>query len=168
MIPADRYRAVTHPVLSRALSLSLITGILLTDALFKFVVHRWLPGDGADLFPGVTLRVFENTRGPFGLLPLWLVVAISALTLLGLGSQWTRLYQATNTRLLRLSLSVLVGGGIANLTERLIFGRTTDILWLGNRTALNVADVAILGGVVGFLIISWRALFFRSEHGAPD
>ncbi|MDP3685733.1 MAG: signal peptidase II [bacterium] len=155
-------------MLSRAPSLLLIAGVLLTDALFKFVVRRWLSGESVGLFPGVTLRVFENTRGPFGLLPLWLAVAISVLTLLGLGSQWTRLYQATDTRLLRLSLSFLVGGGIANLSERLIFGRTTDILWLGNVTAFNAADVAILGGGLGLLMLSWRALSFRSQYRARD
>jgi len=141
-------------------SIALIGGVVLADSLFKFFVHRWLPADGVPLLPGMTLRVFENIRGPFGLLPLWLTVAVSAVVLLVAGSRWLRTPPRKEARLLRRSLSLLVGGGIANIGERLFFGRTTDVVWIGNVTALNVADIAILGGVLGLLAFSWRARSF--------
>ena len=137
-----------------------IIGILLADTLCKFFAHRWLPADGVPLIPGITLRVFENIRGPFGLLPLWLTMVMSAMVLLAAGSRWTRMHHPNEARLLRRSLSLLVGGGIANVGERLVFGRTTDVVWIGHVTALNVADVAILSGVLGLLTLSWRARSF--------
>lgn len=156
--------AATPNVPRRPLSGGLIVGVILGDSLFKFFVHRWLPATGIPLFPGVTVRLFENTRGPFGLLPLWLTVVVSVIVLLGLGYWWKNTAQPNEERMLRRSLSLLTGGGMANLGERFLFGRTTDVLWIGEFTALNVADLAIIGALLGILVASWRELSTRLAY----
>ena len=58
-----------------------------------------------------------------------------------------------------LALSFILGGGIANLADRLFFGCVRDFINFGFRSSFNLADVAISVGV-GVLIFS---LLFEKE-----
>ena len=56
-----------------------------------------------------------------------------------------------------LSLSILLGGAIANLSDRIRLGYVRDWILLFNRSAINVADIAIAAGGLWFLwIVSKR------------
>lgn len=98
------------------------------------------------LAPGVVLRVFENDRGPFGVGSLWLALVASLVVLLIFVRGSSRL-TTHDPRPQRTALALVLGGGLANLGERMLFGHTTDVLWVASLTALNVADLAILGGL---------------------
>lgn len=127
----------------RAVGWATAGAALFADTLTKILGRHALPAEGYVLFPGIILRVFDNTRGPFGLGPLWLtIVASVAILIIMFRGRWRAMPQAP------FPLALVVGGGFSNLVERLLFGRTTDLLVLGNVTALNVADAAILGGLV--------------------
>ncbi len=102
------------------------------------------------LLPGLVLHVTENLRGPFGLGPLWLAVAASLVVLFVVVRRpFSFLNFPFSIR--SAAFALLVGGGLANLGERLLFGRTTDLLVVANRTALNVADLVILIGLLWLL-----------------
>lgn len=132
------------------ISVFVVAGVVVVDALAKIVARTFLDTKSVQLASGVVLRVFENFRGPFSLGPLWLTLAASIIVLV----LFLRCFpnpkpQALNSKPPALwPLALLIGGGLSNLGERLIFGRTTDLLILWNLTALNFADVAILLGLV--------------------
>lgn len=97
------------------------------------------------LLPGISLRVVENSSGPFGLGPVWASLLAGAAVLGAL--------VLFRSRIPPLALGFILGGGIANLAERILTGKTTDILILADITALNIADAAIL---LGLALLLWR------------
>lgn len=70
------------------------------------------------------------------------------------------LFSRRMTRLQLLLLMLVVGGGAGNLIDRLVLdGKVTDFLNMGIgslRTGIfNIADVAIMFGAIGLLIVQW-------------
>lgn len=118
---------------------------LFADTLTKILGRLALPAEGVALFPGVILRVFDNLRGPFGLGSLPLTIVASTVVLVAVIRQFR--VPGSRSSVPAASVGLLLGGGVSNLVERLLFGRTTDLLIIGDVTALNVADAAILGGL---------------------
>lgn len=120
--------------------------VVALDVAVKVIARALLPPDGVMAFPSLALRVVDNARGPFGLGPLWITILASVvvLVLLVRHSQCFTLHAP----LRQAALGLVAGGGLANLGERVFFGHTTDLLVLGQRTALNLADLAILAGIV--------------------
>lgn len=133
------------------LSSSLAGAVILLDGAAKVASRALLPTDGFRVLPGLILKTTENTRGPFGLGPLWFAV-LASLCVLGF-ARWemVRLGSPDGSRF-RLGLGLFLGGGLANLGERVVFGRTTDLLVIGATTALNLADLAIMAGLLSLLI----------------
>lgn len=124
--------------------------VLGADVGVKVLGRRVLSPDGFSLLPGVDVWVISNPAGPFGQGPVWFAAIVGAVVLVLLLRQ-RRDGQGD------LPLSLVVGGGVANLGERVLFGRTTDLVVLGNITALNLADVAILVGLVWLFVSALSA-----------
>ncbi len=142
------------------LSLSLAGAVILLDGATKVVSRALLPTDGFRVLPGLILRATENTRGPFGLGPLWFAV-LASLCVLGFVLWWIGRPGAPDGSRSRLGLGLFLGGGLANLGERILLGHTTDVLVLGRTTAVNLADGAILCGLA-LLLLSSRP--FEKKH----
>jgi len=138
------------------------TGVVFLDAVTKTLGWALLPPTGRALLRGVDLRIFVNTHGPFGIGPWWLALIASVAVLAVLVSHGTRERRSPFFSLLPspVPLGLLLGGGLANLLERIIFGRTTDLLILGGLTAVNVADLAVGAGLTLL-----AASFFRTPRG---
>ena len=64
--------------------------------------------------------------------------------------------QAKPSPPLRLSLGLQLGGAVGNLADRLILGRVTDFIDVGPWPVFNLADSAI---VIGILIIAYHLMF---------
>jgi signal peptidase II len=98
-----------------------------------------------------------QTEGPLGqaLLLAFKVAAVIALTI------WLA---RTRDRLSALSLGLIIGGAIGNAIDRLAYGWVFDFVYFHVRTAswqfnwyvFNLADVAIVVGVIGLLYESLR------------
>ena len=128
-------------------SLALLAGgVVVVDLLAKILARVTLGTKSVQLAHGVILRVFENYRGSFGLGPLWFTV-IASIVVLALLFFFIKHPVLSSRKHTMLAVALLIGGGVANLGERLLFGRTTDLLVFWNLTALNLADVAILLGL---------------------
>jgi signal peptidase II len=105
---------------------------------------------------GISYGLFQQD-GQWGQWPL-LTITIVALILLGI---W--LVRA-ETRLTTLSLGLIIGGAIGNFIDRLAYGAVADFVLLHLTTAtfrfnwyvFNVADVAIVAGVIGILYETLR------------
>lgn len=122
----------------------LVGVVVALDGLLKISARAFLGDAGVRVAPGVVLRVVENPRGPFGVGPLWFMFLSAVVVLV--------LFLSYRTVLSPVSFSLLVGGGAANAAERVLTGRTTDILVLGEVTAINLADLAVLTGLLLVLL----------------
>ena len=120
--------------------------VFATDALSVAMATSVLGEESVELLPGMTLRVVRNDRGPFSLGPLWLAVLAGGLAL------WLLFrYRFARPALAwreRIAFELLLGGGLANLGERILLGHVTDVIVLGRVTAVNLADIAILFGII--------------------
>ena len=85
----------------------------------------------------------------------WILIGIMILAVIALTIWLTR----TRTRLTALALGLIIGGALGNAVDRLVFGAVADFVLLYVATAdwrldwyvFNLADAAIVAGVVGLL-----------------
>lgn len=101
---------------------------------------------------GVSYGLFQQDSG-FG---RWLLVAVSAAAAIGLTVWMWR----TTSRLLAVALGLVAGGAIGNAIDRAVYGAVFDFVHLHWGTwswyVFNVADAAIVAGVVGLILDSLR------------
>ena len=101
---------------------------------------------------GVSYGLFQQDGG-FG---RWLLVAVSLAAAIGL-SVWMH---RAGSRLLGVALGLIVGGALGNAIDRAAYGAVFDFVHLHAGTwswyVFNVADAAIVAGVVGLILDSLR------------
>lgn len=106
---------------------------------------------------GISYGLFQ-TQGPLG---QWILLAFKAVAVLLL---WFWLARAKD-RLTALSLGLIIGGAIGNAIDRMAYGWVADFVffhisapnWQFNWYVFNLADVAIVAGVIGLLYESLTA-----------
>jgi len=102
---------------------------------------------------GVSYSLF-NQESPEG---QYLLVAFAVLASAGL---WFWLNWSKGSRLMAVSLGLIIGGAIGNAIDRLRIGGVADFISLHafgfHWYVFNVADVAIVAGVIGLLYESFR------------
>jgi signal peptidase II len=86
----------------------------------------------------------------------WLLAGFAVLTSLGL---WVWLARAGTGRLMAWSLGLIIGGALGNALDRLLIGGVADFFSLHAFGfywyVFNIADVAIVAGVIGLLYDSF-------------
>jgi signal peptidase II len=100
---------------------------------------------------GISYGLFQ-THGPVG---QWVLLGFKAVAVLLL---WLWLARSKD-RLTALSLGLIIGGAVGNAIDRLAYGWVADFVlfhvssgtWRFNWYVFNLADVAIVAGVVGLL-----------------
>ena len=134
--------------------------ILLDQASKQLVENSLLVFESVSLLPFLNLTLVYNEGAAFSFLSdqggwqRWLFVLLAgAVTLVLLF--WLR--RLRNTELwLAVALSLIIGGAVGNLLDRLLFGHVIDFIDIYYRQwhwpAFNVADSAISVGVVLILI----------------
>jgi signal peptidase II len=113
---------------------------------------------------GISYGLFQQD-GPLG---QWVLLALKGLAVALL---WIWLARA-GTRLAALSLGLIIGGAIGNAIDRLAYGWVADFVlfylstatWRFNWYVFNLADVAIVAGVMGLL---YESLFGEHAVKAP-
>lgn len=97
-----------------------------------------------------------NTGGVFGLfanqaflITLTAIVGVAAILV------YSR-YPQANRVLVRVALGLLLGGAVGNLIDRICFGKVVDFIDVGAWPVFNVADSAV---VVGVILIIYYFLF---------
>ena len=124
------------------------------------------------LAPFLDLRVVWNQGISYGLfqqstdLGRWVLVAVSLAAALAL-SIWIR---RSDGKLLAGSLGLIVGGALGNAIDRVAYGAVFDFIHfhVGSFSwyVFNVADAAIVAGVVGLLYDSFVLEKRRSRRNA--
>jgi signal peptidase II len=113
---------------------------------------------------GISYGLFQ-TQGPVG---QWVLLGFKALAVLLL---WLWLARSQD-RLTALSLGLIIGGAVGNAIDRLAYGWVADFVffhvtaatWQFNWFVFNLADVAIVAGVIGLL---YESLAGGSAQKAP-
>lgn len=122
-----------------------------SDAIFKHLALRFLPSEqSAVLKPIITLAVHRNPGIAFDIpLPLVIVLPITLGLIAGLG--YLALKRWHTQRIQAILAFTAIIGAIGNGFDRFINGFTTDYLILFKTSAINLSDVLILIGVLGFV-----------------
>jgi signal peptidase II len=133
--------------------------IILSDRFSKFFVVNSLElGESVSVLPFFNIVRVENRGITFGLLsgvsqPFFLVL-ISLILIVSL-CVWGR-----NNKLYRFPICLIVSGAIGNMTDRIVYKAVIDFLDFHLLTlhwpAFNVADSAIVTGVLMLFFISYR------------
>jgi signal peptidase II len=113
---------------------------------------------------GISYGWFQQ-EGPFG---QW---ALLALKVVAVALLWLWLAKASS-RLSAVALGLIIGGAIGNGIDRLVYGAVADFAllylqtatWRFNWYVFNLADVAIVAGVIGLL---YESLVGDSAPKAP-
>ena len=124
----------------------------ITKALVTGALRR---GDRVELFPGLDLTNVGNTGVAFGALAgggRW-IVALTAAALVLLLAYFVR---HARRRLAWLAVGLVIGGALGNLIDRAREGAVIDFIDPIAWPAFNLADSAIVAGVLGLLIVVER------------
>lgn len=101
---------------------------------------------------GISYGMLTGTVGPYVLATFSVVVAV--------GLSWW-LARGVDNKVLAVSVGLLIGGAIGNAIDRLWLGGVADFVLLHaygyQWYVFNIADVAIVAGVVGLLYDSFTA-----------
>ena len=139
------------------------------DQLSKYlVIHVW--GLSAlkpiDVLPPIlNFRYGENRGINFGLLgdgtSVWVLIGIAVAICAGV--LWW-IVKHPQTPFARISAGLLIGGAMANVFDRLLYGYVLDLLnmsccGINNPFVFNVADIFIFAGAIG--------LVFFGNDGTP-
>lgn len=119
-----------------------------------------------DVWPPIlNFRYGENRGINFGLLgdgtSIWVLIAIALAICVGV-LWWMRRH--TQPPLARASAGMLIGGALANVVDRMVYGYVLDFLnmsccGVNNPFVFNVADIFIFAGAIG--------LVFFGQEGQP-
>jgi signal peptidase II len=133
--------------------------------IFDLGARRVVP-----LAPVLDLILIWNSGISYGLFQhesprwQWILFAVKALAV---GLLWVWLTRA-GSRLAAIALGLIIGGALGNAIDRLLYGAVADFVHFHIGTfswyVFNVADTAIVAGVVGLL---YDALQAHSAATAP-
>ncbi|MEN9557632.1 MAG: lipoprotein signal peptidase [Candidatus Parcubacteria bacterium] len=106
------------------------------------------------LIPTFLTFVQHHNEGLIANIPVpmpWIIV-ISLVALAFIGRLWWRAMQANDLRGV-VAFGLIIGGALGNLYDRLLYGYVIDWILLFGRSAMNLADAAILMGII---LVLWR------------
>ncbi|WP_370399790.1 signal peptidase II [Sulfitobacter sp. JB4-11] len=161
----------------RALSLAALAAFLI-DQISKYVViHMWELARirSIDVLPPIlNFRYGENRGINFGLFgdgseaSRWFLVVL-ALAISAAVVIWIR--RSNQPRIAQISAGLLVGGAVANVFDRLLYGYVLDFLnmsccGINNPFVFNVADIFIFAGAIGLVFLADDGK--GATAGSPD
>ena len=138
--------------------------IVIADQLTKYCATHWLVyGEPFAIFPGLNFTLLHNTGAAFSLLSdasgwqRWFFAG-AALVMVVVITLWLRQVEQQEWWLL-IALTLILGGAIGNLWDRLTLGYVIDFIQVYYQhwswPAFNVADSAISVGAVMLLLSGW-------------
>jgi signal peptidase II len=150
-------------MMTRWLAVSLV--VIIVDQISKFVANAQLVyAEPLPVLPSFNLTLLYNRGAAFSFLSeaggwqRWFFVVVSVVAVVFL-TYWLRKLKSGQW-ILALALSLVIGGAVGNLVDRLWLGHVVDFIQLYYKSfywpAFNVADSAI---TVGAVLLVWDGLF---------
>jgi signal peptidase II len=147
------------------------TLIILADQASKEIIRRslqfeetWVPWEW--LAPYARLVHWRNFGAAFGMFQNGNVILATLAAVVAVMIIYYYPRVAPEDRLLRLALSLQLGGAVGNLIDRLIQGYVTDFISVGTFPVFNIADASISIGAVLLVISVWFKE--KAESQKPD
>jgi signal peptidase II len=138
----------------------IVTSVIIFDQITKFLAVKFLQLNIP--FPLIknflNLTLVHNRGAAFGLLQNQLLLFV-LVSLLAIGLIFYNLKHKANSIILKITLSLILGGAIGNLIDRLRFGFVIDFLDLRVWPVFNLADSVI---TLAALVLSWELLFNKN------
>jgi signal peptidase II len=128
--------------------------VVFLDQLTKFLVSSMM-SEGQKIGGSFSLFYTGNTGTAFGLfsgsnaLLIWLTIFI-------IGAMLYFYADSKMEKMNALFLSLVFGGAIGNLIDRIVFGQVTDFISIVIWPVFNLADLAITVGVIGLIVYYWK------------
>lgn len=139
---------------------AIIAGVFGFDRWTKFFADARVPEHGMSLI-GNLLGLMHHHN--FGLLanapvPQWIIITFTSVVIAVLFVLLSRIIlRSTDEHAVRIfPLSILIGGALGNLFDRVTQGFVFDWILLLNRSVINVADIAIAIGILWFLFLTTK------------
>ena len=136
------------------LSLATVSGVVLFDRISKvFFVHSLSLGESFPVFRNILhMTLVHNTGIAFGLFKdkgfVFILIAVIAIILLVVNIFYYRQNNEVLSRTYILGFSLILGGAIGNLIDRVIYGYVIDFIDFRIWPVFNIADSAITIGAV--------------------
>ena len=131
-------------------------GVVALDQVSKLLIVAKLYDSAVTVIPNLLRFTYvENEGMAFGLLAehRWIFLVLSVV---GIGAVGYYLYRFAETKLSRVSLSLVIGGGIGNMIDRVFRGFVVDFIdfyflpfWIW---VFNIADAAVCVGAALFAL----------------
>ncbi|MEO8965896.1 MAG: signal peptidase II [Gammaproteobacteria bacterium] len=143
--------------------------VLVLDRVSKYFALEYLPPySEVPVFPHFNFTLAYNKGAAFSFLnsasgwQAWMFGCIAAVVSIAILIWLYRL--SSKQRWLCIALTLIVGGALGNLSDRILYGYVIDFLdfYAANMhwPAFNVADSAIC---LGAFMLFWDAIFFRKS-----
>ena len=147
--------------------LVIAVAVIVLDQLSKQLIEHWLtPYQPFTITPFFNLTLMYNTGAAFSFLSdaggwqRWFFILLSSLVSLIIIGWLYKLSQHRDERWAALALSLILGGAIGNLIDRILFGKVIDFLYFYYQAfhwpTFNLADSAI---TVGAVLLAIDAIF---------
>lgn len=162
--PLDKWRGV-------ALGLPFLL-VITADQLTKVWVRSYEEGEVICQFGFIELTHVQNTGASFGIFKghsstLMIVDIVGIVVLLAMALYLYRRLPYLVTLLNAIAFSLIMGGTVGNLIDRIRLEHVTDFIDVGFWPVFNVADSAITIGVV-LLVFSLIRLTIAESRRSPE
>ena len=141
----------------------IVTSVILLDQATKFLALKFLQlNTPVPLIKNfLNLTLVHNRGAAFGFFQNQLLMFV-LISILAIAFIFYNLKNKKNSIIFQLSLSLILGGAIGNLIDRLRFGFVIDFLDLRVWPVFNLADSAITGGAI---LLIWES-FLEKKYGS--
>ena len=138
----------------------IVTSVILLDQATKFLALKFLQlNTPVPLIKNfLNLTLVHNRGAAFGFFQNQLLMFV-LISILAIAFIFYNLKNKKNSIIFQLSLSLILGGAIGNLIDRLRFGFVIDFLDLRVWPVFNLADSAI---TIAAFLLSWELLFKKN------
>jgi signal peptidase II len=142
----------------------IVVAIVILDRVTKYYAITFLKDIGSiEIVKGIfSLTYVENRGAAFGILQnqRWFFIILTII--ISIGIVYYIFTQSNVDSLLRISLSMILGGAIGNLIDRIKFGYVVDMLHftLIDFPVFNIADCFV---VTGTLLLAIYTLFIADK-----
>ncbi|MBR9692814.1 signal peptidase II [Candidatus Woesearchaeota archaeon] len=135
----------------------IFVAVLVVDQVTKYLTYTYLEEKVA-LIPGVLwLSHIINTGASFGSLQgqnallIWVALIVLGVLIYS--------YDTFRTKTEKIFYTLILSGLIGNLIDRVLFGGVTDMIDLGWWPVFNIADSALVVGVLGMIVYEiWKKI----------
>lgn len=147
----------------------LLAVVLAADQLTKLWARTALAEAPIILWKDVfSLRLIYNTGASFGIFHnhTTALTIFSIVGMLAIGVFYFLLPKVKKMRAMRLTLAMILAGGIGNIIDRIAFGKVTDMLSfdLINFPVFNVADIGVTCGAIVMCVL-WLFYYKDEDFG---